>query len=70
MRKEGHSTVVISEPRVSLARDATVSFHVEFDPVQGQTYTLDVDVEDKHGQHVVVLIPSPLPASRRTDAAG
>ncbi len=58
--KEGTSTVVIGEPRVTLARDDTVTFQVKFKPVKNQRYTLTVNVEDRHGQsetHVIALIP-------------
>jgi hypothetical protein len=59
--KEGTSTVVIGEPRVTLAHDDTVTFQVRFKPVKQQPYTLSVRVEDKHGQsetHEIALIPA------------
>ena len=58
--KEGTSTVATGQPRVTLARDETVTFQVRFKPVKNQAYTLTVTVEDKHGQsesHVIALIP-------------
>ena len=58
--KEGTSTVVIGQPRVTLARDDTVTFQVRFKPVKNQAYMLTVRIEDKHGQsesHVIALIP-------------
>ena len=58
--KQGSSTVAIGQPRVTLARDETVTFQVRFKPVKHQAYTLTVTVEDKHGQsesHVIALIP-------------
>jgi hypothetical protein len=59
--KEGNSTVFIGQPRVTLARDATVTLQVKFSPVKGQPYTLSVQIEDKHGDsehHTIELIPS------------
>jgi Cellulase (glycosyl hydrolase family 5) len=58
--KEGTSTVVTGQPRVTLARDDTVTFQLTFKPVKNQPYTLTVRVEDKHGQsesHLIALIP-------------
>ena len=60
MLKKGSSTVAAGQPRVTLARDETVTFPVRFKPVKHQAYTLTVTVEDMHGQsesHVIALIP-------------
>lgn len=59
--KQGSSTVASGQPRVTLARDETVTFQVKFKPVKHQVYTLSVTVEDKHGQsesHEIALIPN------------
>lgn len=58
--KKGTSTVAAGQPRVTLARDDTVTFPVTYKPIRNQAYTLTVAVEDTHGQsesHVIALTP-------------
>ncbi len=59
--KAGGSIVAGGEPRVTLAHDDTVTFHVPFKPLKHRAYTITVHVEDIHGQsetHVLALIPA------------
>ena len=42
-RRADSTVVVAGSPRVTLARDETVTFQVKFSPVKGQPYTLTVD---------------------------
>ena len=61
MKEGSTSTVVVGQPRVTLARDDMVTFQVRFKPVKNQSYALTVTIEDKHGQsesHVIALIPA------------
>jgi hypothetical protein len=59
--KRRTSTVATGRPRVTLARDDTITVEVRYRPAPDQPYTLTITVEDTHGQsekHVIALIPA------------
>jgi hypothetical protein len=47
----GKAVAAIGQPRSVIAVDQTVSFKVKFKPAKNFTYTMTVDVNDRHGQH-------------------
>jgi hypothetical protein len=56
--RHGSALVVAGFPREPLARNESVTFPVNFSLVKGQSYTMTVVVNDKHGQtekHVIAL---------------
>ena len=58
---QGKGVAAEAQPRVTLSADQTVNFTVNFKPAKGVTYTMTVNVNDKHGWKVkrtVTLIPS------------
>ncbi len=57
---QGKSVAALGQPRGRTSADQTVTFKVNFKPAKGATYTMHVDVGDKHGWHVkrvIALIP-------------
>ncbi len=63
--------ILEGQPRVRLQTNESITFPVSFRPVKGQTYTMNVVVNDIHGQterHVIELIP-PTATSRRKPSA-
>jgi hypothetical protein len=48
---QGKSIAAIGQPRAVIAPDQTITFKVKFRPAKGASYTMTIDVNDKHGQH-------------------
>jgi hypothetical protein len=61
----GGKLVARGQPLEPLQPNESVTFPVEFRPLEGATYTLSLTVSDKHGQierHVIVLLPASHPS--------
>ena len=59
--KQGNKNLAIAQPLLSIQKGGTISIPVNFKPVKGQSYTMTVKVNDKHGHtesSVIALLPA------------
>ena len=59
--KQGKKNLAIAQPLLPIQKGGTVTIPVNFKPVKGQSYTMTVTVNDKHGHKessVIALLPS------------
>ena len=60
--KQGKKNLAIAQPLLPLKTGGTITIPINYRPVKGQSYTLSVIVNDKHGhteQSVIALLPTP-----------
>src|SRR5262249_24694546 len=61
--KQGQKNLAISQPLLKLQTGGTITIPVNFKPVKGQSYTMTVNVNDKHGHtesSVIALLSAPV----------
>jgi hypothetical protein len=61
--KQGNKNLAIAQPLLPLQKGGTITIPVNFKPVKGKSYTMTVNVNDKHGHTdtaVVALLPAPV----------
>jgi hypothetical protein len=59
--KQGKKNLAIAQPLLPIQRGGTITIPVNYKPLPGQSYTMTVNVNDKHGhteKTVVALLPS------------
>jgi hypothetical protein len=59
--KQGNKNLAIAQPLLPIQKGGTISIPVNFKPVKGQSYTMTVKVNDKHGHTeatVIALLPA------------
>jgi hypothetical protein len=59
--KQGKKNLAIAQPLLPIQKGGTITIPVNFKPVAGQSYTMTVKVNDKHGHTestVIALLPS------------